>query len=558
MLALFLRQLHLPPIIVFGVVFLGYISIVTFRIGEGFVREITGWRHPGQPSRLHRLLFNWHTGQHISLQRTYGDERRLRRAAGSSTRATPEGQTVYWHPWKRWHRALRNNLITFVWLMSMCGMATYPEPTVILITLTILLTIIGLIVLLVMKWRRSRERSRPVHRPALAVTRKAKAVFDADATTSGATPTLNEEKAPELSGVPQNVLATLLSSRMGTSSAEILNRLSVSPDRGKLILPDTFAALVRDRESVQEIIEAHTTGTVRFDWATTMTPRTLTWYPVVVHTLPHTVRFRDYLPQIEALGPRELAVGLTADRSLYTVSHNGDTPWHCRFAGSGTGKSMGFLVKVASICHKDPKALIYCIDTKQVSFEFLRGIPGVYIFDNPQSEMAEIWKVFHTLTGIMRDRYTAVREGRAKYEDFDDIWVFVDEGNDLGSNLKSYWKNILQEATANPTIWGECVGPLLRQGRQAHIFGEWMFQDLRDQAMGGESLKMAFSVFGAAGFLPGQFSRTIGNPVPECLEGPGRILMCRGNKRDWVQGFMDEPEWLREYALVNRRKEAAA
>ena len=80
-----------------------------------------------------------------------------------------------------------------------------------------------------------------------------------------------------------------------------------------------------------------------------------------------------------------------------------------------------------------------------------------------------------------------------------------------------------------------------------------MFQDLTDKAMGGESLKMAFSVFGAAGFLPGQFTRTIGNPAPDCLEGPGKILMVRGNKRTWVQGFYDDEEWLHEYALENRK-----
>ena len=84
-----------------------------------------------------------------------------------------------------------------------------------------------------------------------------------------------------------------------------------------------------------------------------------------------------------------------------------------------------------------------------------------------------------------------------------------------------------------------------------------MFQDLTDRAMGGQSLKFAFSAFCAAGFMPNQFVRTIGSPAEECLEGPGRILVCQGNKRVWTQGFMDDEQWLHDYALENRREIAA-
>ena len=46
---------------------------------------------------------------------------------------------------------------------------------------------------------------------------------------------------------------------------------------------------------------------------------------------------------------------------------------------------MGFLVKAATVAHADPNADIYCVDTKQVSFEYLRDIPGIYVWSNPQS-----------------------------------------------------------------------------------------------------------------------------------------------------------------------------
>jgi hypothetical protein len=549
MTSVLLREFKLPPDIIFGIVFLGYAVIVCIVLINGYTREITGWRHVGRPSRLHKLLYQWHTGLHLHPDRTYGDEHWRRSVSGGPSRSTS------YTPWKRWHRAVRNNAITVLWLLSICGMAIDPPATISSITILLMLTVVGLIAYVIRRKRTAIIRNRPPSsQPAWTMTIKAKTVFGADPTTVGSRPVLEAEARPKLAGVPQATLAQLLAPRMNCSAAEIVNRFSMDVDKGELRLPDSFAALVREREPIQEIIEAHTEGPVRFEWKTTIVPRRLSWFPVTQHSLPDAVRFRDYLSQIEALGPRDLAVGVVADRSMFSVTHTGDNPWHCRFAGSGTGKSMGFLVKAAQICHKDPDAEVYCIDTKQVSFEYLRGIPRVYVFDNPQSEMDKIYQVFYTLAGIMRDRYTAVREGRNRYTDFHDIWVFTDEGNDLGAQMKSYWKNVLGETSASPAVWGEAIGPLLRQGRQANMFGEFMFQDLTDRAMGGESLKMAFNVFGAAGYLPGQFTRTIGPPAVDCIEGPGKILICKGNRRTWVQGFYDDEQWLHDYALENRKE----
>jgi hypothetical protein len=497
-------------------------------------------------------------GRSVHLQRTNQDDTKaLARAAGASNRATPEGLMIYWNPRARWIRVIRNNAFILIWLNITCGMVIDPKTTVVLVTLLALFVLSGWVTLWVINLRKKAEARRPVHRPALSTTNRAKAIFAEDETTVGSRPRLVVEEKPQLEGVPKTVLAGLLSSDMGCSVAELQTRLTMTPDRGEIRLPDSFAARLKQREPIEETIEAHTSGPVRFTWTTTETPRTLSWIPIVIHRLPDMVRFRDWLGVIEALPMLDFGVGVTAEQNMYVSSHAGDTPWNCRFAGSGTGKSIGFLVKAVQIIKKDPTAELFCVDTKQVSFKYLHGIPGVHVYDNPVSEMGEIWDVFPRLAGVMRSRYAAVREHRGSLRDFHNIWLLVDEGNDLGASLKSYWKNVKEGDTANPPIWGESIGPLLRQGREARVFGEWMFQDLRDQAMGGESLKMAFGEFGAAGFLPQQFSRTIGNPAPECLEGPGKILMCRGNKRTWVQGFYDDPEWLRSYALEAREGQAA-
>jgi hypothetical protein len=557
MTGLILRGLHVQWWIPFLVYFGLYIITASAWILNGYGQEYLGWRHPGRPGKIHRVLVRFHTGAHFHPEKSFGDERRLRSAAGGTKKATPEGTLVYFTPHSRLYRAIRNNLAVFTVLVLLSCLAFAPADTIRAIVILIFCLVMLRLAIWIIRARASYRKTHPVHAPAMAQTQVAKRVFGADAMTVGTRPILVEEEKPQLEGIPKNVLASLLASKMGCSSAEAMSLLKMSPERGELRLPDTFAALVRDRESIQEIIEAHTIGKVRFSWNTTVSPRSLAWIPVIIPKLPSMVRLRDYLPAIQALGARETGLGVRAEGSVYVQSHNGDLPWWCRFMGSGTGKSMSFMVKVAQIAHKDPAAQIYCIDTKQVSFEALHGIPGVHIFDNPVTEMDKIWDIFYKLNGILEERYTAVRERRKHLSDFGDIWIFCDEGNHLGGKLKNYWTKTLGESSASPSVWAEAIAPLLQQGRQANMFGEFMFQDLTDRAMGGQSLKFAFSAFCAAGFQPNQFIRTIGSPGEECLEGPGKILVCQGNKRTWTQGFMDDEQWLHDYALVNRKGLAA-
>lgn len=552
MIAELLRATHAPAWAVFVVVFGLYIMTAGWWMLNGYTRELFGSPLPHM-GRIHKVVYNFHTGLPVRNMKTSGDQRHLRRVAGNTNRATPTGETVYWHAWPRWARATRNNAIITAWLLSSCGMALDPVLTIRIFVNLFVLGLIALIVALVRKARKRRAQKRPVSRPAQARTAKAKIVLRADPLTAGATPTLEEEKLPQLEGVPATILASLLAPHMSCSTAELLSRLSMTPERGSIRpLPDAFGALLKQREPVEELIRAHTEGSVAFHWITTRTPRELFWEPVKVQTLPSMVYFRDYLAEMERLPPRQFGIGVRADRSMYVGDHNGDFPWHCRFAGPGTGKTTGFLVKAAQICHKDPEAELYCIDTKQVSFAPLRGIPRVYIYDKPQSEMNKIWQVWYELHRIMTDRYTAIAEGRKTVEDLNDVWILIDEGNDLAACLKSYSKNVLSVATA-PLIWGEAIAPIFRMGRQACMFGEFMCQDLDGRMFGGETLKTAFNTIGAAGFQPNQFSRVIGGKTEECLDGPGKILMCKGKRREWVQAFNESEDFLHEYALENRK-----
>jgi hypothetical protein len=226
---------------------------------------------------------------------------------------------------------------------------------------------------------------------------------------------------------------------------------------------------------------------------------------------------------------------------------------------SGTGKSSRFLVKAAQICHNDPTADLYCFDTKGISFNNVKGIPGVFVFDDPFTPEGkqEIWQGWYGLEKILRKRYEKVRAGDRKLSDYNNVWVLMDEGNDLAGWLLNIWHGMGQNNNS-PAVWREAIEPLCRVGRQCGIRGEFMLQDVTDKALGGVSLKSAFSKFTMAGYLPTSFQRTIGSPAPPLQTGQGRALMIRGREQEWIQCFYDDPEWLRAYALKNRKNRAAA
>jgi hypothetical protein len=370
--------------------------------------------------------------------------------------------------------------------------------------------------------------------------------------------TLTEAKPRLDGGIPQTIMATLLADPIGCSPVEADRRLQIGSDRGSLALPDTFAALDRQRAVVEEIVRAQTNARLAFTWSTSAVPRTVSWVPVV-RSLPGRVPFRDYLTALEALAPGDFGVGLDIDRKLYVASHNGDKPWWLRSVGSGGGKSMGFKVKLAQICHKDPEAEVYCVDTKQISFQCMHGIPGVHIYDDPVDHMDQIYTVWYTLAGIMRDRYTALRKREIRRDELRDIWILADEGNDLSTSMKSYYVTNIKESgdPAQPPVWRDAIEKLINQGREVGIRGEFMFQNMTDQALGGISLRDSWGGVAIGNYKKNQFGRIIGTTFVPPKEGAGKLLMVEGSRQNWVQGFCDDDPFLRDYALIGREESHA-
>src|SRR5262249_43254023 len=108
---------------------------------NGTWREVTGRGH--RKDHLHEILWRLHTGLHGNPFRSYGDEKRLKRTAGATNRATPEGTMIYWHPWPRPLRALRNNVIVFMLLLWLSGMVVATSAAVQMLTFCFVVALSG-------------------------------------------------------------------------------------------------------------------------------------------------------------------------------------------------------------------------------------------------------------------------------------------------------------------------------------------------------------------------------------------------------------------------------
>ena len=163
-----LRATHAPVWVVFAVIFGLYICTTGWWMINGYTRELFGSPLPHM-GRIHKVVYNFNRPSRQERRSPHGDQRHLKRVAGAVNRATPDGATVYFTPWKRWQRALRNNSIIVAWLLISCGMAIDPRNTVRAVTLILLFGGIGLIVLFTLAEARARllEPSRlPAgHRP---------------------------------------------------------------------------------------------------------------------------------------------------------------------------------------------------------------------------------------------------------------------------------------------------------------------------------------------------------------------------------------------------------
>lgn len=320
---------------------------------------------------------------------------------------------------------------------------------------------------------------------------------------------------------------------------------------GRVYFPDAFHANESEADAASKLIEARIPKPVEVKWhkAVPIYAKIMTAPP-----LPEMIAFQDRLAEIQKCKRGEWVIGFDKGDKSNVLSHNGDYAMKAFSMNPATGKSATLRMAAAQLLHNDPRARLFIFDTKRISLLSLKGVPGVYLYNDP-SNMGAMWKGWAWLFEEMRTRYEDYENG---VREFDDIYIFMEEENDFSVQIRNYYTQEVREkgGPMNPVIWPEYIAPIMWQGREVRIFVVCVAQNLMDRYFGNMSLRPAFSTIGMAGFKPQAVRTIIGTPATTAYQdGQGRVCVFEGRRETWVQAPYAEEPWLRAYASEGRQGE---
>ncbi|MFJ3914476.1 hypothetical protein [Streptomyces vinaceus] len=234
---------------------------------------------------------------------------------------------------------------------------------------------------------------------------------------------------------------------------------------------------------------------------------------------------------------------------------DGETPHWALSVGTGGGKSAFSQMVIAQLIRQGYH--IIAVDVKRVSVENYKNVPGVHIYNDPNAPQ-DMRRAIDWFKDEI-DARTAVKEEERATE-FPGLLLLVEESNEFADISREWWDDNRKakadefgpaERAADP-IWGT-VASGARLGRFVHGNILAVFQDLRDQALGGKGLRNLFRLKFMGNYNTNQWKNVIGTtPVPDSVDKAGRMMIVEGNSQYWVQTCFAEPEELTAWALEQR------
>lgn len=254
----------------------------------------------------------------------------------------------------------------------------------------------------------------------------------------------------------------------------------------------------------------------------------------------------------------EIVIGKDAfGRIIIQKMGAGETPHWALSVGTGGGKSAFCQMVIAQLIAHGYYILV--ADVKRVSVTIFKGLEGVYIYNdpmNPQDMRAGLdWfkEEISARSAIAEVDHTA---------EFPGILALIEEANEFADISREWWDDNRKTRAdedgpadrASDPVWGT-VASGARLGR--HVYGNILgvFQDLRDQAMGGKGMRNLFRLKLMGNYSVNTWKNVIGTtPVPESIDEAGRMMVVEGNSQFWVQTLYGKPEELRAWALQARER----
>jgi hypothetical protein len=333
------------------------------------------------------------------------------------------------------------------------------------------------------------------------------------------------------------------------------------PDAAIVVrLPWTF------RETGREQLSALVNARVPGEWVPKWTQKGHDHFAVWTHKpptppkpeCPDEVGFfdPDIQAAIAACKKGEVVIGKDENGRIIVKQLDGETPHWALSVGSGGGKSTFCHMVIAQLIRQGYH--IFAADVKRISVDIFIGVPGVYVYNDPMAPQ-DMRAGIEWFTEEIAARNAIVEADRTA--EFPGLLCLIEEANEFADISREWWDDNRKtkadefgpaERAADP-IWGE-VASGARLGRAVNGNILAVFQDLRDQVLGGKGLRNLFRLKFMGNFTVNQWKNVIGTtPVPDSYDKAGRMMIVEGNSQYWVQTIWAKPELLRAWAIEQRQ-----
>ncbi|MFJ2774904.1 hypothetical protein [Streptomyces sp. NPDC087300] len=189
--------------------------------------------------------------------------------------------------------------------------------------------------------------------------------------------------------------------------------------------------------------------------------------------------------------------------------------------GTGGGKSALLQMLATQVVRR--RGTILGVDPKMVSLKPLKGIDGIYLYDDP-GQGGDMRRALEWAAAVVEARFYEYLTGVRK--EFPPLFVYMEESNELTGILKAVWMRIKDSSDPNQDPIWETVASILRKGRQVNVHVVAVFQDLKDTDFSGVSLGLLFPVKIMGAYVKKQWDRIVGSNVamPASERKAGRLV----------------------------------
>lgn len=321
----------------------------------------------------------------------------------------------------------------------------------------------------------------------------------------------------------------------------------------RLALPVEFAGTEPQQAELDHLVNTRLPGEWVSRWHMMGGQHYALWThkpkPKAKKTPPDSVAFSD--PRIqEAIRSAPLGhivLGIDEDDRVVTRRLDGETAHWVASIGSGGGKSTLLQFIIAQLVVQF--ATVVGLDPKEISIKCFVDVPGIYIYNDPRNVQDMRRAVSWVKAELDARNYVAAR----KEVTFPKIVLVAEEANEFASLSKAYHDDTKEKGElASDPVWKD-VASFMRLGRQNQGNMIAVFQELRDDILGGRGVKGLFRLFLMGSFFADGWKRVMGpGSVPECEFKGGRLLLVNGSERIWLQvPYATEDEY-RRFALDER------